>query len=300
MHAAFAEGLVVRSWPMRGTVHVVPAEDIGWLQKLTNHRALRTAQGRREFLGLSIETLERMRGIAIAELQGGGSLTRAELIQAFEQSGIEMATGWSYHSIWYLCQTGTLVFGPPTDARESKLVLVDEWIPEPRRLDGDEALAELVTRYIAGHGPAAVADLGWWTMLTLTELKRAFAAAESAGTLVRIESETGPLWVSPEAEASIGLPLPALLLLPAFDELLLGYKDRSLSIDAAHFPKVMSSNGISSPMIVREGRIVGTWALRKGLVAPSMFDDESPLDPDQLAEQIARVEAFAPGTAAAE
>ncbi|MFD1713859.1 winged helix DNA-binding domain-containing protein [Amnibacterium flavum] len=292
VQAAFAEGLIVRSWPMRGTVHVVPAEDIGWLQRLTNPRALRGADRRRDFLGLSIEMLERMRGIAVAELRGGNALTRAELIAAFERAGIEMRSGWSYHSIWYLSQTGTIVFGPPTDARESKLVLVDEWIGPPRDLEGEEALAELVSRYIVGHGPATVADLGWWTMLTLTELKRAFAAAEAAGSVVRIESESGPMWVSPEVESAPLDEPPPVLLLPAFDELLLGYKDRTLSVDPANASRWTTSNGLFAATIVCGGRIAGTWTMRKGRVEAKLWDDAPPIDADELDRQIARVEDF--------
>jgi hypothetical protein len=147
-------GDVVRSWPMRGTIHLVPAEDIGWMQQLLNPRVLNDAVRRREMLDLPLETLERMRQIALDRLAGGGQLTRAELIECFTENGIVMRTGWSYHAVWCLCQTGTLVFGPPVGTREAALVLADEWIARPRRLEGDDALAELAARYLAGHGPA--------------------------------------------------------------------------------------------------------------------------------------------------
>jgi hypothetical protein len=275
--SAYDDGRIIRSWPMRGTIHVVPAEDIGWLQGLTAARVLRGAERRREVLGLSLATLERMRELAVRALAGGRALTRRELLAVFEADGIVLETGWAYHAVWFLCQTGTLVFGPSAGPREWKLVLTDEWIPAPRRLDGDEALTELAARYLAGHGPASAQDLGWWTGLPLTVCRKAYALAADDGRATTVEADGAMWWLSPEV-ADVGpASLPDLQLLPAFDELLLGYRDRSLSLDAAHVGFFMSSNGIAVPIVTRAGRVVGKWAFEKSGapgVGVTLFADE--------------------------
>lgn len=171
-------------------------------------------------------------------------------------------------------------------------MLADEWIRSPRVLEGDEALAELAARYAEGHGPATVADLCWWTKLTVGAARRAFAAAESAGRVERYERD-GVTWWVPAVDRPGGAPAE-LQLLPAFDELLLGYRDRSLSIDPARWLEVMSSNGIASPTLAQPGRIVGTWSARDGDVATQPFADPA-LDLELLRLESERVERFLTG-----
>lgn len=161
VHDAFDTGRIVRSWPMRGTIHVTAAEDIGWMQRLTGPRVLAGAAKRRDYLGLDMPTLERMIGAAEQALSGGRSLDRDELGALWTEAGIDWKSSWRYHVIWWMCQNGIAVFGPvnrtsadatpdgaaerPPDA-EPRLVLAEEWIGNARHLDGDEALVELVAR----------------------------------------------------------------------------------------------------------------------------------------------------------
>ncbi len=292
VYAAQERGDVVRSWPMRSTVHLVPAEDIGWMQKLLTPRVAADAPRRREQLQLPLDTVERMREIAVERLTGGKRMTRAELIATFEDEGITMLTGWSYHCIWWLCQTGTLTFGPPVGPREAALVLLDEWVPTPIRLDGDEALAELGARYLAGHGPATPIDLAWWTKLSLSSARAALALARDAGRAESHDVDGATWWTAPGAFDRPREALPGVQLLPAFDELLLGYRDRSLSADAAHTRLLMTVNGIAQPTVMLDGRAVGTWKLASGRVAVSPFDDVRQPGPRPLADAVAAVEDF--------
>lgn len=262
--AAFNSGLLIRSWPMRGTLHVVAAQDIGWMQALTSPRILGTsAQRRRDHLGLDVDLIEKVRGITIAALQGGGYMTRDSLMTRISQSGIEIQTGWSYHLVWFLAQTGTITFGPVApNGREQYLVLADEWIKNPRNLSGDEALAELVQGFARAHGPATVKDLVWWTGLPQRDLKRGFAA--SGQHMQKITGAEGQeYWVLADQHVNV---TPAesktgtVHLLPAFDEHLLGYTDRSVQLHRDHATAVVpGKNGVFRPTITVNGRTVGTW-----------------------------------------
>ena len=279
VHAAFNAGLVVRSWPMRGTIHVVAAEDIGWMQQATSHRVLVGAPKRREFLGISDAVLDTLVEVSLDALSGlaaeGRGLDRDALAAAWTDAGIEWSSNWRYHLIWWLCQNGLAVFGP-VDGTEPLLVRADEWIRDARKLDGDDALAELAARYAAARGPVRERDFAWWTGLTVREARRAIALASESGRLVplrldAVEGAAGALWADPEL---LGDPLSRVaagdaewLLLPSFDEHLLGYTDREPQLDPEHFERIVPGrNGMFLATVVADGRVLGTWrrGTRKG------------------------------------
>lgn len=272
VHAAFARGAVVRSWPMRGTLHIVPAEDIGWIQSVTNHRVLPGAVKRRAFLGLDDATLDRLVDVSLEALRGGRSRDRDELAAVWNEAGIETRGNWRYHVIWWLCQNGLAVFGPVSEGGEPRLVSAEEWIEHPRELRGDEALAELAARYAGARGAVTTRDFAWWSGLTAREAKQGLAHAAEAGRLVRValtDSEKPvELWAAPSSlERAAGACQPDWLLLPAFDEHLLGYQDRAPQLAPEHFDRIVPGrNGMFLATIVRSGRVVGTWkrGTRKG------------------------------------
>jgi len=156
--AALDAGEVVRSWPMRGTLHLTAAEDLPWPLDLLGVRVLAGAATRRAALEITAADVERARELAVASLHGGRRLRRAGLLAAIAAGGVSTAGQRGYHLLWYLAQTGTLVLGPTEDG-DQQFVLLDEWVPTPRRLDREEALGELALRFFRSHGPATVKDL---------------------------------------------------------------------------------------------------------------------------------------------
>jgi hypothetical protein len=259
--AAYDAGHLVRSWPMRGTVHAVASPDLPWMLDLMGHRALSGVQRRWEYLGIDEAMLERARDVAVTLLQGGRQSTRGAFVEALTQAGLDLTGQRSYHTVWYLAQTGTLVQGPTVDG-EHALVLLDEWIPKPRRLDRDETLAELGRRYLEARGPATVEDLIHWTRLTKTDCRRAFALNDTAVTTV--ETPDGPHHMLAEHLETLDPACPeagaATLALPAFDEHLLGYRRRDAVLDPEHAHLVdPGRNGVFRWTIVSRGRVVATW-----------------------------------------
>lgn len=262
---AFNEGLIVRSWPMRSTVHLVSAEDIGWIQNLTNPRTLKDWPKRRNFLEMADRDFDRMRAIAIEALQGGHRLNRKELVERWESEGIALKNGWSYHSVWALCQTGVTVFGPVGTNGELELVLADEWIKNPARFEEDAALAEIARRYFTGHGPATIQDMAWWTQLTIASIRKGISLLGSE--LVECDVDGKTMWVTQE-QLDKDTQLGPLQVHRAFDEHLLGYKDRTLSLALPHSKKAMTINGIAQPTVVKDGRVVALWKVRDGEITP--------------------------------
>jgi hypothetical protein len=167
----------------------------------------------------------------------------------------------SYHAVWYLSQTGTVVHGPTREG-EHELVLLEEWIPEPRILDRPAALRELGVRYLAARGPATPDDLVHWTKLTRTDARRALEA--DGERIVEVDGPGGPYrmlaehldTLDPESVAADR----SVLALASFDEHLLGYRARDCVLDPEHATLVdPGRNGVFRWTLVAGGRVMGTW-----------------------------------------
>ncbi|MFG3714736.1 winged helix DNA-binding domain-containing protein [Micromonospora sp. NPDC047730] len=258
VHAALERREALRTWPMRGTVHLVPPRDVRWMLELTGVRSLAAAATRRAQLGLAEADADRAVDVLGAALAGGGRLTRARCLAALEAAGIGTAGQRGYHLLWYASVRGVTCLAPNVGT-EQTFALLDEWAPAPHRPDRDEALAILARRYVRGHGPVTDREFAGWTGLTLTDARRGLAAAGDALARVRVDGQ--------EALVDAALPdaphVPVdddLLVLPGFDEYLLGYKDRSLMLDAGHRDAIVpGGNGVFQATVVRGGRVVGTW-----------------------------------------
>jgi Winged helix DNA-binding domain len=255
---ALARGDIVRSWPMRGTLHLVPAVDIGWMLQLTGERTLRSLLTRHRELGLDDATFGQARDIAAKVLEGGRSATRAELFQAFEAAGIATTGQRGPHLIGQLHQTRQLCLGPMR-GNDQAVVLLDEWVPSPRRLDREESLGEFVRRYFTSHGPATLRDFAWWTKLPVRDMAIGMTLAREH--LEELVVDEVSYWMAP------GLPDRAsrrVHALPGFDEFLLGYQDRGASLAAEHAPVIVpGNNGMFQSTIVIGGSVAGLWRRKK-------------------------------------
>jgi hypothetical protein len=271
--AALESGEVVRTLPLRGTLHLIPAEDLRWMLGLTSPRMLRGASTRFRDLDLDQATLDRAEKVVARELAGGGSATRDEFMKLLERNGISAEGQRGYHVIFFLCQRQLICWGPPRGTQQA-LVLVDEWISKSRELDRDESLREFALRYFAGHGPATVRDFAWWTKLTLTDARAAIAAA--SGELTELTLNGVSYWIATselDAAAASG-STAAVHALPGFDEYLLGYEDRSLALAEEHSGRIVpGKNGIFLPLIVAKGEVIGTWrrAQKGTTIVPEHF-----------------------------
>jgi hypothetical protein len=260
IHQATADRKILRTWPMRGTVHFVPPADAKWMLDVTGVRAVASAAGRRAQLGLTEQIVNRAVEILHQALTGARSLTRSECVQLLTDAGVHTAPEHGYHLLWYASQIGVTCIGPQ-QGKDQTFVLLNEWVPNPNVLSRDEALATLAERYFRSHGPTTRADFVGWTGLTVADAKRGIELA--GDTLTAIDTETSPMITSIDSldqHVTTGSPDADLLLLPGFDEYLLGYKDRTAMIDADRMNQIIpGGNGVFKPTIVANGRVIGNW-----------------------------------------
>ncbi|MEU7901339.1 winged helix DNA-binding domain-containing protein [Actinoplanes sp. NPDC049118] len=290
VNAALERREAIRTWPMRGTVHLVPPADAHWMLDLTGVRALAGAAKRRATIGLDEREAERGVEVLATVLQGR-RLTRAECLAALADAGVELVGQMGYHLLWYAAQKGVTCIAPHV-GKEQTFVLLDEWVPEPNRPSREEALSIIAHRFFRSHGPATRADLARWTGLTMTDVKAGVAAAGERLTTVRVDG--AEMLATPELlGGGAALPAGQWAALPGFDEYMLGYKDRSLMMDDAHLQAVVpGGNGVFQSTIVRGGRVVGTWKRTLGRKAVTI--DVTPLVPLKPADRARAERALQP------
>jgi hypothetical protein len=273
---AIAKREIVRTWPMRGTLHFVAAADVHWMLELLTPRVLAAARKRAEQHGLDAATLSRCRELAVTLLSGEQQLARESLFAAFQKEGIATDAQRGYHILWRLAQE-RLICGGPREGKQPTFVLLDEWVPPSQRSKPADPLAELAARYFASHGPATLQDFVWWCGLKVSDARAAIASAE----LARETIDGVEYWLS-GGQPPLQKTVTQTHLLPAFDEYLLGYRDRSRVLDAADAGKVVpGGNGVFLPTVVVNGQVIGTWKRSaksdKVLVAISPFHARTPI-----------------------
>jgi hypothetical protein len=289
---ALAERTIVRTWPMRGTLHLVAAADARWMTELLAARPAAAAAGRLRSYGIDEQVLRRARRALARSLEGGRRRTRPDLYRVLDRAKVPAAGERGLHVLWRLAQDCVLCFGP-REGKQQTFVLFDEWLPKARRLPRDEALAELAHRYFAGHGPATLADLAWWSGLKVADARLAVALAGRRIEERKVGGES--MWLSRSSPASAP-PARGAYILPAFDEFLVGYADRSAAVDPAHAPAWSDGGGLLKPTIVAGGRVVGTWKRRidgrELLFSPSLRTALRPSDARALDRAVGRYARF--------
>ncbi|WP_026546317.1 winged helix DNA-binding domain-containing protein [Paenarthrobacter nicotinovorans] len=287
VRAALDAGSVVRSWPMRGTLHLLAPEDLRWILGITSDRLMSVVAGRHRELGITPDDISHCRDIAFKtaeSLKDGGApgASREQLFQAFEEAGQATKAQRGIHLLGSLCQRAWLVQGPmaATSGKaglQQLFVPFEDWIPESRELGREEGIAELLFRYVRSHGPATIKDFSWWSQVPLLEARAALKTLHDR--LVEVPFGGSSYWVSPETAAMLDDGVPgsrSLLALPGFDEYLLGYQDRSLVLAPEHAEQVVPGrNGVFKRIIVSGGEVVGTWVRtvsgKSAGVAPEPF-----------------------------
>jgi len=259
---AFDAGALLRTHVLRPTWHFVLPADIRWLLELTGPRVkarLALYDGRLE---VDAALIRRCESVFEAALRDGASLTRTGLSAALETAGISAAAQRLGHLVMHAELDGVIASGPRR-GKQFTYALLEERAAGARRLQREEALAELAVRYFSGHGPAQVEDCAWWSGLTMADVRRGLNLAGPA--LAREEFGGKPYWSSPDAPVA-DLRGPIVHLLPNYDEYLVAYRDRSAALDPARgFDLAPFPNGsILAHALLLNGQIWGGWKRRLG------------------------------------
>lgn len=253
---AIADRHIIRSWVLRGTLHLVAPADIRWMTDLIRPRLDGAYAVQFKKLELTEKILDKSNAALETILAGGHQLTRKELATALGEKGVKVGETRMGFLLLHAAACKLVCLGARR-GKEFTYTLLDEWIPRTKPIVRDEALAKLCSRYFNSHGPATLRDFAWWSGLTMTEIKTGMQLVQKDFTAETIDGET--YWMARDTG-----PAPKgarAYLLPGFDEYVMGYADRNnLFTDARHMPAVFGvKNGLINPTIVHNGRVIGTW-----------------------------------------
>ncbi len=255
VEAVFNRGEILRTHLMRPTWHLVSADDIYWMLELTAPQIKSQCKSRNRDLGLTTDVLSASRKVLEKALRGNQALTRDEIGNHLNQSGIT-PEGQRLPHILMEAEIESLICSGPVIAKKQTYMLLEERVPKKNLLHKEEALALLAKKYFSSHGPATLADFIWWSGLRISDARKALEINQS--TLISAEIDNETYWFTEPAFNQPPLP-DSVYLLPAFDEYFIAYRNRSAAITLDHHTKAISNNGVFRPILVVNGQISGLW-----------------------------------------
>jgi hypothetical protein len=256
------ERSLLRTWVMRKTLHLIPTDDAGWWLPLFEPETERWSRRRLEQLGLPAEKQDKALDVIARALADEGPLTRTEARERVEAAGVKLNQQTGMHIALTAVLSGIACLGPDR-GKTNCLVRREDWIGKPLRFDRDRALAELARRYVSAFAPATDRDFAYWAGLPLRDVRAGLESISGEIEEIRVGEEK---MLAPRG----GLPrLPRagqVRMLGNFDTYLLGWKDRSFSVDSEHATHVKEGGGgWIRPVVVEDGIVVGGWrSSRKG------------------------------------
>jgi hypothetical protein len=253
---------LIKTWCMRGTLHLLPARELGlWAAGLSRRQQWRRPAWLKWF-GATEEEMETLIATIGERLDGHGMTREQVAALAPQHLRTELLRGWGSH-LKPAAYAGVLAFGP-NRGRNVTFVQPERWLGAPLdRLDPDEALRELFLRYLRAYGPATHEDFARWWGGDAAPARR---IRESLGdALEPVEAEGRQAWVlAGDAELLRSLDPPkSVHLLPNFDLYTLHYRPREALLPPGTYDRVYRVAGWISPVVLYDGAVAGAWEHKK-------------------------------------
>lgn len=284
--AAFDSGRIIRMHMMRGTWQLVSAEDYWWMLSLCAPKSIAVTKGwmRSNKITIPDEELMSIRDIFAQTAADKGSVTKEELVQALAERGINLdAHRLSYH-IRMAELTGTLCSGDLLRMKATYTLTADK-VKQTGKIDRDEALMRFARKYFQSRQPATLEDFVWWSGLNISDCRRGIAMLGNAIHAVKWKGREFYLMDDCRTRA---FRKGKYLLIPPYDEYLIGYKSRDIVLPPEHRHRAHNNSGIFQPVIAHDGIICGNWSPYKDTCLAQFFDadhDTATLQPAWQAYQ---------------
>ncbi|MCC6167461.1 MAG: AlkZ family DNA glycosylase [Caldilineaceae bacterium] len=267
--ALLDERVLIRTWAMRQTVHLLPSDEFPSYMAALNPVYLRHHQTLIR-KGLDEQTIEKAVDAAQEEL-ASGPLTRKELIDRIPsvliKKVLELPYPWNdllglFKDPYAL---GKFCFGPP-HGQETTFVRVDKWLPSlPHAPAPHKAEEHLLQRYLCSFGPATISDFAHWSGFTESYAQTILSRIKNRASEVSVGSTKMLIHESDLDDLRRPTFSPPVRLLPSFDAYLLGYQDKSPLLDKEHYQAVFRKSAQVARTIIEDGRVTATWSgHRKG------------------------------------
>jgi hypothetical protein len=259
---------LVRTWAARGTLHLLPAEDLPtWVAAMST----RTRESTGSWLRYNDVTAAQMKDLlgALPDVLGAEPLTREELadavIGATGHQGLRERLTHGFGTLLKPAAFRGLICSGPPRGRNVTFVAPRAWLPDLAwDVDADDAIDRLALAYLGAYGPAGPDEFARWFDLRPPLAKKAFARLAAAGATASVAVDGAPgAAPADQVDALAAGPrkaAPTVLLLPAFDPYVVGSTRQLEAIGAAgHKAAVSRPQGWISPTLVVDGWIRGVW-----------------------------------------
>ena len=253
---ALNRGDIVRTHILRPTWHLVSAEDIYWMLDLSASRIKTGIRSVDKELELDNNFISKTNLIITTILEQEPNLTRQEIGDKLRNKGI-ICDNRRLNHIMLGAELDGIVCNGIVRGKKQTYDLLERKVPKGEsHFDKDESLHKLAYKYFRSHGPATLHDFIWWSGLAVGDAKRAVELIRPDFIFEIIDSVT---YIFHHSINIGGLSSDHIHLLPAFDELLVSYKDRKEILEPGHHKKVIVSNGVFKPFVLHNGKIIGIW-----------------------------------------
>ncbi len=267
--ALWKDRTLVKTWAMRGTLHLLPADELPtWVAALrVKEQAARRGQAWERYHGIRVAELARITD-AVGEVLGAEPLTREELGAAVATAtgeprlGEAVRTGFGGTILKTAAANGDLCFGPDR-GRNVTFVDAREWVPGAwKEPEAGDAMRVVVHRFLDAYGPATAEDFARWWGVVPADGKR--AVRPLAGELVEVDLDGAAAWLTPTGAEAMAATMPLrehVRLLPAFDTYVVAPRShrRHAWPDGLH-DRISRKAGWITPALAVDGRIAGVWA----------------------------------------
>jgi hypothetical protein len=255
IEAAINKGEIIRTHLMRPTWHFVSADDIYWMLELTAPRIISSLKSRHIELELTKDNITKSNRIIEKSLSDGVHLNRDEIRIILNKANIKTDENRLSHLMLRAELDGLICSGHIINSKQT-YGLLRERVPFKKSFTKEESLAEIAKRYFTSHCPATMKDFIWWSGLLVSEARTALELVKSLFFHETINSEK--YWFT-DSFSKIKNQKTSIHFLPAYDEFLISYRDRSASLRLINNEKVISDNGIFRPVIIVNGQVSGLW-----------------------------------------
>ncbi|MEO7977214.1 winged helix DNA-binding domain-containing protein [Flavobacterium sp.] len=254
---AIDSGKIIRTHILRPTWHFVSAQDIYWILDVSGPQVKRIILADTKKHGYDEKEFGKINSAIEKILTGNNHLTRDEIIQELNLKKISGEYHLSPVLIMMYAELEGLVCNGIMRGKQMTYSLLEEKVPKPTaKLTKEEGLVKLAKRYFESHGPATVSDFSWWSGFSPTICKTVIHSIVTELNSVEIDNQT--YWFRTDLSLENSFR-KSVHFLPAFDEMLISYKNREASILLEHQSKAFTSNGIFKPVILENGKVIGTW-----------------------------------------
>jgi len=260
--ALWTDRTLVKTWLMRGTLHLASATDLPVFTAAMSTRWI--SQMRPSWLKYMQITEPEFWKIVdeIGAALDGNPLTREELIAVVGKGKSErihelLASGWG-GLLKPAARNGRLCFGP-NRGQSVTFVRPQEWLKSWREVDPDAALAEMARRYLRAYGPAAKSDFTRWWGAWPGVGNGAWSALAGELVPVSVEGVRLDMLASDLDAVQSARVEPSVILLPAFDPYILGHATRDHLFERQFAPRVSRTAGWISAVVLVGGTVAGTW-----------------------------------------